>query len=237
MKKIFILITLILIMAAVVLAEESQVIPAGVIQQEIIDYVAKNAGCAQNDLLIEYKTPLADEKIPSGRAAIEIKSGANAKFLGFTTLEVYILLDEKVYKSFIVYLEIDIKTKAYMASRWIKRYEYLGPDNVNIVDTYRSKIPMNALSVDEDLAGKVAKAAIAKGRIITGSGIELPPLVRSRDPVNVIMESKNIQISAKGVALMDGRKDEVIKLRLLDSKKDIYGKVVDAATVAVETGR
>lgn len=238
MKKIVLVTAGILLIAAVIaLAQEANVVPAGSIVQAIKEYVVKNVGCAESDLLIEYKTPLVDEKIPEGVVSIEIKSGANTKFSGFTTFEVFILLDNKVYKSFVMYVEIDNKVKAYMAGRWIKRYEPMSLENVSVIDTYRSKIPLDALSVDEELVGKVAKTALAKGKIITRSSIETPPLIKSNDMVDIILLNKNIKVNAKGTALMDARKDETIKVRLLDSRKDIYGKVVDSSTVYVETAR
>lgn len=222
-----------MIAAVIALAEEAKVLPAGSIIQAIKEYVTKNVGCAESDLLMEYKTALTDEKVPPGAVSIEIKSAANTKFSGFTTLEVFILVDNKVFKSFVVYVEIDSKVKAYMANRWIKRYEPVSDENVSIIDTYRSKVPQDALPVDEGLAGKVAKTAMAKGRILTRSSIEAPPLVRNNDPVTIIMQNKNIKITAKGVVLMDGRKDETVKVRLMDSRKDVYGKVIDSSTVLV----
>jgi flagella basal body P-ring formation protein FlgA len=237
MKKVLLITTFILVMAAVVFAEEGQILPAGAVLQSIKEYVVKNAGCSESDLLIEYKTPLIDEKLPAGAVSIEIKSGANTRFLGFTTLEVFILLDNKVYKSFLVYLEIDNKVKAYMANRWIKRYEPLNSENIGIIDTYRSKIPMDYLPVDAELTGMVAKIALGKGRILTRLSVETPPLIKNKDLVNVVLENGNVKINAKATALMDGRKDDTIKVRLIDSKKNIYGKVIDEHTVVVAQDR
>jgi len=187
--------------------------------------------------LVEWENKPADQDLPSGKVDIQIRAAVHLKYFGYTPLEVLILLDQKVYKKFTAYINIDVKSKAYMATRWIRQYERLDSTNVELLETYRSKIPSDAVVDGEDLDGKVLNVAMPRGRIITHSSLVIPPVVKNQDLVDVILKSDNMLITTKAKVLMNARKDEMVKLRTLDSQKEIYGKVIDEKTVLVEMAR
>jgi flagella basal body P-ring formation protein FlgA len=213
---------------------QEQTLPAIKITDAIASYIATHSAVAREVLFIDYKNPLVDESLPMGKVDIVISTVAHAKFVGFTPLGVEILLDNKPYKKFMVYANVDSKVKAYMATRWINYHEPLTSDNLVLVSTYRSKVPLDCVVNEKELSGKVAKMALPKGKIISYSSIDIPPVVINRSVVVVRLETAHLKIMSKGIALMDGRTGEVIKLRLLDSKKEIYAKVIDATTVLVQ---
>lgn len=215
-------------------AEESQILTSAEILRAVEEYILKQVNFSKEDLLIECKSPLADEHLPAGKIDIQLKTGPNLKFYGFTPVEVIIFIENKVYKSFLLYLDIDVKTRVYMARHWIKRYTPLNSDNIILVETYRSKVPQDAVSCEEDLTDRVVKVAVPKGKIITHSIIDISPCIKNRDLVNVVLETNNLRVTAKAQALMDGRRGDLVKLRSLDSKKEIYGRIIDEKTVFIE---
>jgi flagella basal body P-ring formation protein FlgA len=64
--------------------------------------------------------------------------------------------------------------------------------------------------------------------------IELAPVVKRGDIVQVVAETPVLRISVKGMAKQDGAKGDRIKVVNLRSKKVIYAQVVDGQTVSVE---
>jgi flagella basal body P-ring formation protein FlgA len=213
---------------------EGQVVSAKKITDAINDYVITQSGVSKDDLSIEYKNPILDETVPAGELTIQVNVAPHVKFIGFTAVGVTLEVDGKPYRKFLVYVNIDSKVKAYMTTRWINHQEPLTSENLMLVETYRSKIPMDCVVSEKELAGKVAKMALPKGKFIAYSVIDTPSVIKNRDVVDVLLSTANLKIMAKGAALMDGKPGEIIKLRLLDSKREIYGKVVDATTVNVQ---
>jgi flagellar basal body P-ring formation protein FlgA len=65
--------------------------------------------------------------------------------------------------------------------------------------------------------------------------IEFPPLVKRGDVVLVVAESGGLRITTLGmVKQREGRRGERIRVENIDSKKSLYGRVLDAKTVKVD---
>jgi flagella basal body P-ring formation protein FlgA len=64
--------------------------------------------------------------------------------------------------------------------------------------------------------------------------IETPPLVQRGDIVVMIAETGELKISTQGEARQRGGRGDRIKVMNLDSRKSVYGCVVDRNTVRVD---
>ena len=69
---------------------------------------------------------------------------------------------------------------------------------------------------------------------IRASLLDVPPLVKKGDVVNVILERNSLRISCLGEIKETGRKGDRVKLVNLGSKKELFGRVVDAGTVQLD---
>lgn len=214
-------------------SEESQILSARQIQDTIREYILKDSEYSASDLLVNYKSHLSDEILPLGEVEIKVSS-SNLKLLGFVPVKVEIFLDARLYRSLTVYLEVDVKTKVFMATKWIKRYQPLDETNAIPIESRLSKVPLDAVLKEEDLKEKVARVAISKGRMITYSMISFPPIIRNGEVVEVILERENLRITTKGIALADAQEDQSVKVRLLDSKREIYAKPISEKKVLVK---
>jgi flagella basal body P-ring formation protein FlgA len=94
-------------------------------------------------------------------------------------------------------------------------------------------MPLDALTQRAEFDGRVVKVALPKGKFITQSILETPPLVKKQDLVDLVSERNGLVVSVKGIVLMDGQRDEVIRVRNSESKRELYGTVKDARTVLV----
>jgi flagella basal body P-ring formation protein FlgA len=64
--------------------------------------------------------------------------------------------------------------------------------------------------------------------------VEREPMVRKGDLVQVLAESSVLRVSTQAVAQEHGCAGDRILLLNVNSKKNIYGRVVDGQTVKVE---
>jgi flagellar basal body P-ring formation protein FlgA len=103
--------------------------------------------------------------------------------------------------------------------------ETIGPENVKIETTISSQPEQSGWT---NPYGRTAKRALSAGTVIRAGMIE------SSEPVAVIKRNQNVAIrieqpgfviSASGKALEDGKVDELIKVRNVDSQRVIVAKI------------
>jgi flagella basal body P-ring formation protein FlgA len=76
---------------------------------------------------------------------------------------------------------------------------------------------------------------IALDQVIYQNDLAYLPTVRKGAAVTLIYEGKSVRLSARAEALADGMAGDRIPVRNLQSRKEIYGVVRDAATVMITT--
>jgi|TARA_B100001964_G_scaffold46824_1_gene52340 flagella basal body P-ring formation protein FlgA len=64
--------------------------------------------------------------------------------------------------------------------------------------------------------------------------LKIPEDISRGDRVTILAENKTIRITVPGIAGENGRKGKTIKVKNIDSKKIIYARVLDSATVKVD---
>jgi flagella basal body P-ring formation protein FlgA len=74
---------------------------------------------------------------------------------------------------------------------------------------------------------------IAVEQVIYQNDLAYLPTMRKGSTVTLIYEGKNIRLTAQAVALADGMAGESIPLRNLQSRKEIYGVILDATRVMI----
>lgn len=215
-------------------ARAERLIPADSIMRSIREAILAKTKYAPDSLVIDCQNPPQPEPVQDGTIDVQVRLPTRNRLIGFTPAEVVFVVDGKEVKRKTIYVQVDVKTKAFMTTRWIKRYEPLHAENITMVETLSSKVPMDAITTPEELINTVVKVAVPKGKFITHSLVEEPPLVKRQDIVDVVLQQSGLQITTKGVVLSDGRLGERVQVRNLESKRELSGRVKDARTVIVE---
>jgi flagella basal body P-ring formation protein FlgA len=82
--------------------------------------------------------------------------------------------------------------------------------------------------------GKRTKRAIDPNLPLKLNFLEVPPLVRRGDLVTIVAESDTLKITTQGIVSENGCKGEMVRVINTNSRKDVYARVVDSRTVAVD---
>lgn len=107
-------------------------------------------------------------------------------------------------------------------------------DNVLEVKSRRiSQLSHGYYAALPQLRHMIAKRNIKAGQVITPGMLKAKKLVIRGQSVTILAEHGNLNLSAKGKALMDGRQGQTIKVKNLASKKMIYAQVVSNGVVKV----
>lgn len=96
-----------------------------------------------------------------------------------------------------------------------------------------SKLPHDVILDKEKIVGKETRTFLKAGTILRASYLSEPLLVKRNQVVEILAKGKNFTVKAKGLALENGRANELIRIQNLSSKKIIQGKVVGEGLVEV----
>lgn len=83
------------------------------------------------------------------------------------------------------------------------------------------------------ILNKQAKRNLARGAILTSRLFEAPDLVKRGETVKIQAVSPHFQISMSGIALMNGKKGQNIRVRNLRSKRIIQAHVTQPSLVTI----
>jgi len=94
--------------------------------------------------------------------------------------------------------------------------------------------PGNLLLDKGGLAGKKAARSIRLGMPITRQMVVIPPVIKRGTIVQVIYQTPFLSLSANGVAQEDGVPGRIIRLRNVDSGREVVGEVLPNGQVRVK---
>ena len=90
-----------------------------------------------------------------------------------------------------------------------------------------------AFSSIDDLKGMTTIASIQANTILTDYMVEIPPTISQGSLVKLIVKRSGFKIVTKGLAQQTGYKGDVIKVKNVNSKKMLYGTIVNSDSVNV----
>ena len=96
-----------------------------------------------------------------------------------------------------------------------------------------TRLAKDVLFKPKEAIGLRTKISLQAGRVLRRSALEVPPVIKRGSLVRIVAEGENFMITAIGEARQDGRPGEIIRVRNLSSKREIFAQVVDEKTVKV----
>ena len=152
---------------------------------------------------------------------------------GRFSLRVELLAEGRQIETGTAVLEIRRAADLWVPTRTIQRGEILSPElfTVKRIDVTSITEPMlNDLSHRD---GCRAKQLLIAGRPVPLGRLEKVPDVENGTPVTLIGAAGCLEIQARGIALQNGYVGEIVKVKNIDSRKILTGRVTSAATVAI----
>ncbi len=225
------------LMVAIVMPGEGRAaqVTAQQIYEAAREYILNETGFLSDQIVLQFRSPFPAIEVPDTEEVEVVVSGeVDQRTLGRLPLHTRIFVDGQLYKTFYPIFEFDRYTDAIITTRWIKRGQEFTPSNVSLVSLKASDLPRRAVSHLRILENKVAKVSLPKGKVIAGNHIEVPPLIERKQIVTVVVKSQMLTAQTRGMALSDGKRGELIKVKNMDSGNIVYGKIYDENTVIVE---
>ncbi|MBX6422756.1 flagellar basal body P-ring formation chaperone FlgA [Thermosulfurimonas sp. F29] len=173
-------------------------------------------------------TPL---EVPDG--AVEKVHPVSPPRPGSNTLLVDYLVGGRLVARVRVLGYVEVRVPVVVLKRPVARGTVLGAGDLAVEKRPLTGLPQDVLSDPREAVGKMARYGIPAGRPLRASQLEVPPVIRRNQIVKIVARGRFLTVTAKGLARQDGRPGEIIRVRNLSSKREIYARVVDSQTVEV----
>ncbi len=209
-------------------------VSAKFIEDAIVAYIKGHAPWNADQLKIRPINYTQSHIVPSGRINLQIFPPKHTDWLGGVPFSVNILVAGQTVKKISVSTYIEVWQNVILAAKPLGRNQPITQSDIKTTSMNLTRVPANAILDPDQVIGRRANRSIAINSILRIDQVDLPPLIRRGDLVQVIAETKTVRVSTNAVARQDGKLGERIRLVNERSKKTLYGYVVDPQTVKVE---
>lgn len=174
----------------------------------------------------------AAQIVPTGEANVEVQR-LGLPAAGKLPLQVIVSVDGLPASRFLATAIVDDWREVPVLKKSLERGMLIEPDAVELVRLNLNQQPADVADDLGEVVGRRAKTRLEGGMTLRRSLIDIPPLVAKGKRITAVFEAGGLKATALGIALDDGLKGEVIKVRNESSKKVIKAKILSADEVEV----
>jgi flagella basal body P-ring formation protein FlgA len=185
------------------------------------------------DLVVRQISFSAIPALPSGNMSYEVTSSPSERFLGDVSVMIHFYVDGKEMRSLRVAGKVELYQDVVHTTRALKRNEILTDGDIQLLRANIAAHPDRYVLQKDQVVGKRLLCNIGYNQPVGPRDLENPPLIKRGDPVTIFFHQDGVRLSTRGEAKGNGGEGERIRIKNIDSKKDILCRVVDSQTVEV----
>ena len=129
---------------------------------------------------------------------------------------------------------VDIYADVVAAGHYLKKHQEIKEQDLQLVNRNISLLPHDVVTEFKEVLGKRTTLTVNGNEIMRIGMAEVPPLIKKGDRVTLLVENQHFKITTLGEMKEEGRKGDRVKLINLTSKKEVYGRVLDANTIQID---
>ncbi|MFQ5469352.1 MAG: flagellar basal body P-ring formation chaperone FlgA [Gammaproteobacteria bacterium] len=130
-------------------------------------------------------------------------------------------------------VRIRVIDEVVVTSRPIHRGMAISEQDVEYARRDIASLSGNYLNNKAEVVGQVAKYPLRAGIAVSSRSLTRPKLIKRGEGVIIFAQNQGFEVRMQGQALMDGSKGDFIKIKNLNSKRVIEGKVIATGIVNV----
>ena len=173
-------------------------------------------------------------EVPAGTVEYRLVNQTHTKFLGGKTLTVAVLVNGTECGTVRMAGDLQLYDQVLCTTRRLSRHEVLTPDDIKTVRQNITMLGSDLLSSPEEAVGKRLTTSLRAGTVLRSSHLDEPPLIHRGDLVTIVARGQQLRATVPGEARGSGARGELIRVKNLMSRKELYAKVVSSGTVEVQ---
>lgn len=157
---------------------------------------------------------------------------SNKPYPGFVFLT-FVFKDKEREVKVKTWGHVEVLVLTVVSSKALSKGEIFTKEGLTFQKKPFTRLPSDAVFNEEEVIGKELKTSLKPGEVIRRSYLNEPLLIKRNQEVLIVARSKNLFVKAKGKALQEGRLGDMIRVRNVLSKKEVWGKVISSNEVEV----
>jgi flagella basal body P-ring formation protein FlgA len=197
------------------------------LKRAFTDHVVERTKWPRSSFLVEPPKNLDAIPVPPGTRRIQADTGPDEDFCGSVFVRFQILIDGKPYSSLAHRFVIERYVPALVATRKIHRGQTVSATDVEVTNVEQSRIDDETLTAPEQGIGLMAIRSIPAGKILSSDLVRTAPVVERGEYAPVVWEGNGFHIMTRGRVLDEGRREDIVRVRL-PTRKIMRAVVLDA---------
>jgi flagellar basal body P-ring formation protein FlgA len=214
-------------------AKEKQTITVEEIKKSAKDFLLRTLPWEKKQLEIDIYYQGGKITIPSGEKLLVYKGRGGSRNVGRIPITLEIQVDGIFQKRIGINSRVMVSQKVVKTTRQIKRGEIFTTDNIHLETIKTERVLGNTIKNLEDALGYEAVSYLPNGRSLLQRSIKKPALGSKGEKIMILAEKNGMKITTPGILREDGYENAMVQVLNIESKKIIYGRLVDANTVKV----
>lgn len=211
---------------------ESIIIGPNKIEEVINSFLLDNAhNLPQANITFKAKAFPLPFHIPKGSLSWEVIP-TSPSILESSAMTIIFRIDGKVRKNLSVRGKIQALAEVVVAKIPLRRGTIITRNQITLAIRDISKISSPCFEQDH-ITGKISESNIRANEIIELTDINIPPTINKGELVKIILRSSGFNLTATGIAKMDGKINDTIRVRNTSSNRMIHCRVSGPGTVEV----
>ena len=142
-------------------------------------------------------------------------------------------IDGKEVRNMRVSGKVELYREVIHSVRAMKRDEVVTEADIQVIRTNIAARPDRYLVQPDQVVGKRLVCSVGPNEPFSPRDLDQPSLIQRGDPVTIIYRQDGVRLSTRGEAKGKGGQGDRIRIRNLESKKNILCQVIDSQTVEV----
>ena len=214
-------------------SREKQTITVEEIKKSAKDFLLETLPWEKEQLEIDIYYQGGKITIPSGEKLLIYKGRGGSKNIGRIPITLEIQVDGIFQKRIGINSRVMVYQKIVKTTRQIKRGEIFTADNIHLETIKTERFLGNTIKNLEDALGYEAVSYLPNGRSLLQRSMKKPALGSKGEKIMILAEKNGMKITTPGILREDGYENAMVQVLNIESKKLIYGRLVDANTVKV----
>lgn len=171
---------------------------------------------------------------PPGALSYDVVLPDQASRGGTVSVSIRFLINGKEAKKCRVTAQVNIFTDVVVARSFLRKGHVIQEKDLQLVNKNISVLAPDVVTDFEEVVGKRTTLTMNSQEVFRKGMVERAPLVKKGDRITLVVENSHFRITSVGEVQEEGGKGERIRVLNVASKREVYGRVLDANTAQVD---